>query len=147
MALCCCKVRTACLGRQREQTSLELLEMLLLKSVLSISPILPLFLSLLILATQRNKLDDTEKGIKPLFQGQLERNFKNHQLGPFFGQAFALKLLWTPFHPQRCIRALWLPSQTKNKARLCVFYFYFPEQNMCHLAGPLMPAIHQSCPQ
>ena len=145
MALCCCNVRTACLGRQREQTSLELLEMLLLKPVMSISPILPLFLSLLILATQRNKLDDTEKGIKPLFQGQLERNFKNHQLGPFFGQASALKLLWTPYHPPEMHQGT-LAAQTKNKARLRVFYFYFPEQNMCHLAGPLMPAVHQSCP-
>ena len=59
-------------------------------------------------------------------------------------------------HPWRCIRALQLPSPTKNKAQLHVFYFYFLEQNICHLvAAPLLhptpgphalSAFHNCCP-
>lgn len=49
-----------------EETSFELLETLVLKPVLRIYPTLPPSLALLVLETQRNKLDNAEKGIKPL---------------------------------------------------------------------------------
>lgn len=72
--------------------------------------------------------------LSPLLQGQPERDFKNHLLG---GLPLARSLLPSQYG---CVRAFRLSSLTKNKAQLCVLYFYFLEYNMRHLAtGPPRP--------